>query len=70
MHKKAPKKVRVVLYVPIEIDSFVQDSCERIIKAMGREVKFTKSKNEAYLEFIKRGIASLEDEEEEKEEVS
>jgi hypothetical protein len=58
------KKVRVVLYVPEGIHSFIADSMERIITADGKQVKFTKSQNDAYLDFIKRGIATLEDDQE------
>jgi hypothetical protein len=51
-------KVRVSIYVPEEIHTFVVESCERIITARGKQVKFTKTLSEAYVEFIKKGIAS------------
>lgn len=58
-------KVRVSIYVPEEIHTFVMESCERIITARGKQVKFTKTLSEAYVEFIKRGIQSCDDEQEE-----
>ena len=61
--QKEEKRERISLYVPKSINNFVVDSCERIIIAEGKQVKFTKSLNEAYLDFIKRGIQTLEDEE-------
>lgn len=63
--KSKEKKVRVVLYVPEGIHNFVTASMERIITAGGRKVKFTKSQNDAYQDFIKRGISSLENGEDE-----
>lgn len=65
--KFGEKGVRVSLYVPQGIHRFIVASCERVIVAEGKSVKFTKSQNEAYLDFIKRGIASLEDDNEEEE---
>ncbi len=67
--KLGEKGVRVSLYVPIGIHEFILQSCERIIVADGKPVKFTKSMNEAYLDFIKRGISTLEDGEEEEKEI-
>jgi hypothetical protein len=64
MGKADEKKVRVSLYIPASIHDFVSASCERTIIAEGKQVKFTKSLNEAYLDFIKRGIQTLEDDEE------
>ena len=61
------KKVRVVLYVPEGIHSCVTDSMQRFITVYGKQVPLTKTQNEAYLDFIKRGIATLEDEPETKE---
>jgi hypothetical protein len=61
MQPEKSRKTRVVLYVPDEIHEFVQACCERIIKVKGKEVRFTKSLSEVYIEFIKRGITSLED---------
>ncbi|MHA1746153.1 MAG: hypothetical protein ACTSWW_09140 [Promethearchaeota archaeon] len=58
------KRERVSLYIPKSIHEFVSASCERIIVVDGKEVKFTKSLNDAYLDFIKIGIQSLEDDEE------
>lgn len=63
--KSGEKNVRVSLYVPEEIDRFIRASCERIITVKGEQIKLTKTLNEAYLDFIKRGILSLEDEEKE-----
>jgi hypothetical protein len=62
MAKTDEKRERVSLYVPKSIHEFVVASCERIVVADGKEVKFTKSRNDAYLDFIKRGIQTLEDE--------
>lgn len=56
--------VKVSLYVPQEIDQFIRDSCVRYITADGKDIKIEKSLNESYLEFIKRGIMSLENEQE------
>ena len=68
--KLGEKGTRVSLYVPKGIHEFILSSCERTIIADGKPVKFTKSMNEAYLDFIKRGISTLEDgEEEDQEEV-
>ncbi len=65
--KLGEKGVRVSLYVPKGIHEFILASCERTIIADGKPVVFTKSMNEAYLEFIKRGISTLEDGEEDQE---
>lgn len=64
MGKSDEKRERVSLYVPKSIHDFVSASCERIVFADGKQVKFTKSLNDAYLDFIKRGIQTLEDDEE------
>lgn len=63
--KSGEKNVRVSLYVPEEIDRFIRASCIRVITVKGEQLRLTKTLNEAYLEFIKKGILSLEDDEKE-----
>lgn len=63
MPKYEEKRERVSLYVPKSIHELVSASCERIVTVEGKELKFKKSLNDAYLDFIKRGILTLEDEE-------
>lgn len=55
------RTVRVTIRMPLEIDDFVTQSCQRIITANGKTITFSKTKSEVYIDFIKKGIMSLDE---------
>jgi len=58
--------IKVTLRVPIDIYEVVKGSCVRIKVIEGKEVKREISLNDAFIDFLWRGIGTAEDDDEEK----
>ena len=55
------ESVRVSLRVPTEIYNFIKDSCIRIKVVDGKQVQRKLSLNDAFIDFLWRGIGTAED---------
>ena len=64
MAKKETKKV--TLRVPMDIYEVIRSSCVRIKTINGKEIKKVISLNDAFIDFLWRGIDTAEDDEDEK----
>jgi hypothetical protein len=56
--------IRVTLRVPKDIYEVIKGSCTRIKIVQGKEVKKVMSLNDAFIDFLWRGIETTEDDDE------